>query len=197
VVVLDTAGRAYTIRASEVPGGRGDGVPLTTLLELQSGAKVAQAISGVPEHKYLVAGSGGYGFVASLQDMLSRVKAGKAFMTLAPDEEPLAPVALTAGLDHVAALSSRGRLLVFAIDEMREVPRGRGVIIIGLDDEERLTAVGLTTASRVVLQGTNRVGRSVVQVIEGEELAKHLLRRARKGSLVTKRIKVLGFGREA
>jgi topoisomerase-4 subunit A len=197
VVVLDTGGRAYTIRASEVPGGRGDGVPVTTLIELQSGAKVAQAISGVPEQKYLVAGSGGYGFIASLQDMVSRVKAGKAFMTLAPDEEPLAPVALSAGLDHVAALSSRGRLLVFSIDEMREVPRGRGVIIIGLDGEERLTAVGLTTANRVVLQGTNRVGRSVVQVIEGEELVKYRLRRARKGSLVSKRMKVLGFGREA
>ncbi len=197
VVVLDTAGRAYTIRASEVPGGRSDGVPVTTLIELQGGAKIAQAITGVPEQKYLVAGSGGYGFIASLGDMLSRVKAGKTFMTLTPDEEPLAPVALAAGLDHVAALSSRGRLLVFAIDEMREVPRGRGVIIMGLANEERLTAVGLTTASRVVLQGTNRVGRSVVQVIEGEELAKYRLRRARKGSLVTKRIKVLGFGREA
>lgn len=172
-------------------------MPVTTLIELQRGAKIAQAISGVPEQKYLIAGSGGYGFIASLQDMVSRVKAGKTFMTLTPDEEPLAPVALTAGLDHVAALSSRGRLLVFAIDEMREVPGGRGVIIMGLDGVERLTAVGLTAASRVVLQGTNRVGRSVVQVIEGEELARYRLRRARKGSLVTKRIKVLGFGREA
>ena len=80
---------------------------------------------------------------------------------------------------------------------MREVPRGRGVIVMGLDPEERLTAIGLTTANRVVLQGTNRVGRSVVQVIEGDDLAKYLLRRARKGSLVTKRMKVLGFGREA
>ena len=65
VVVLDTGGRAYTIRASEVPGGRGDGVPVTTLIELAAGAKVAQAIAGVPEQKYLVAGSGGYGFIAS------------------------------------------------------------------------------------------------------------------------------------
>jgi topoisomerase-4 subunit A len=197
IVVLDTSGRAYTIRASEIPGGRSDGVPVTTLIELQGGARIAQAITGLPEQKYLVAGTGGYGFIASLQDMVSRVKAGKAFMTLTPDEEPLAPVALTSGLDHVAALSSKGRLLVFGIDEMREVPRGRGVIIMGLDGDERLTAVGLTTARRVVLQGTNRVGRSAVQVIEGEELAKYRLRRARKGSLVSKRIKVLGFGREA
>ena len=118
--------------------------------------------------------------------MVSRVKAGKTFMTLdAGRGAACAGARSSAGLDHVAALSSRGRLLVFALDEMREVPRGRGVIIMGLDGEERLTAVGLTTANRVVLQGTNRVGRTVVQVIEGEELAKHRLRRARKGSLVT------------
>jgi topoisomerase-4 subunit A len=109
IVVLDSKGRAYTIRASDVPGGRSDGVPVTTLIELQAGAKVAQAISAVPEQKYLVAGSGGYGFIAAVQDMVSRVKAGKAFMTLDEDEEPLAPVAVSAALDHVAALSAKGR----------------------------------------------------------------------------------------
>ena len=46
-------------------------------------------MSAVPEQKYLVAGSGGYGFIAAVEDMVSRVKAGKAFMTLEEDEEPL------------------------------------------------------------------------------------------------------------
>ena len=105
IVVLDSKGRAYTIRASDVPGGRSDGVPVTTLIELQAGAKVAQAISAVPEQKYLVAGSGGYGFIAAMQDMVSRVKAGKAFMTLEEDEEPLAPVA------RVRCTGSRSRFV--------------------------------------------------------------------------------------
>jgi hypothetical protein len=48
-----------------------------------------------------------------------------------------------------------------------------------------------------VLQGTNRLGRPVVQMLEGDELARHLLRRARKGSLVTRKLKLMGFGREA
>jgi topoisomerase-4 subunit A len=197
VIVLDTQGRAYTVRASEVPGGRGDGVPVTTLIDLQGGAKVAQALSGLPEQKYLVAGSGGYGFVATFGDMVSRVKAGKAFMTLEADETPITPVLLAPGLDHVAALSSRGRLLVFSLEEMREVPRGRGVIVMGLNDDEKLIAVGLTTGNKVILQGTNRLGRGVVAVIEGDDLAKHLLRRARKGALVSHRIKATGFAREA
>ncbi|HEY1325457.1 MAG TPA: DNA topoisomerase IV subunit A [Casimicrobiaceae bacterium] len=197
VIVLDTRGRAYSVRASEVPGGRGDGVPVTTLIDLQAGAKVAQAISGTPGQKYLVAGSGGYGFVASIEDMVSRVKAGKAFMTLDEGEEPIAPIALAAALDHVAALSSRGRLLVFPLSEMREVERGRGVIVMGLDEGERLIAVGLTTSSKVLVQGTNRVGRDVVAVIEGDELGKHRLHRARKGALVAHRMKPVGFVREA
>jgi topoisomerase-4 subunit A len=197
IIVLDTQGRAYTIRAADVPGGRSDGVPVTTLIELQAGAKVAQAISAVPEQKYVVAGSGGNGFISPVQDMVSRMKAGKAFMTLEPDEEPLAPVPMSAGFDHVAALSSNGKLLVFGLDEMREMPRGRGVIMMRLDHDEKLIAVELTTANKVLLRGTNRVGREVVEVIEGEELTKYVLHRARKGWRVAPKLKVLGFARQA
>ena len=75
-----------------------------------------------------------------------------------------------------SALSSNGRLLVFGLDEMREVPRGRGVIVIGLDADETLVAVALTRGDRVVIQGTNRTGKPVAVAIEGEELAKHRLR---------------------
>ncbi len=188
-VILDTKGRAYTIQASDVPGGRGDGVPVTTLIDLQVGAKVAQAISAPPEQKYMIAGSGGYGFIAAVQDMVSRVKTGKAFMTLEEDEEPLAPVAMSAGLDHVAALSAKGKLLVFPVEEMREVPKGRGVIIMGLDRTEKLISVGFTRSSKVVVHGTNRVGKTTVAVIEGTELTKHLLHRARKGCLVAHKMK--------
>ena len=196
IVVLDTQGRAYTIRAADVPGGRGDGVPVTTLIELQAGASVAQAISAVPAQKYLVAGSGGSGFIASVQDMVSRMKAGKAFMTLELDEEPLAPVTVSAGLDHVAALSSNGKLLVFALVEMRAMARGRGTIIMRLDREQKLIAIGLATTSKVVLRGTNRVGREILAVIERDNLAKYVLRRASKGCRVAHKVKPVGFARE-
>jgi topoisomerase-4 subunit A len=189
IVVLDTHGRAYTIRAADVPGGRGDGVPVTTLIDLQSGGKVAHAIAGAADRKFLVAGSGGYGFVATFADMVSRVRSGKAFMTLEPHEVPLPPAALAAGRDHVAALSSNGRLLMFPLDEMREVPRGRGVIVMALDRDERLAAIALTRADRVVVRGTNRSGKPIEIGLEGDELTKHRLRRARKGALVARRIR--------
>jgi topoisomerase-4 subunit A len=192
LVVLDTGGRAYTVRASDVPGGRGDGVPVTTLIELQAGANVAQAIAGEPASKYLVAGSGGYGFIATFDDMISRVKAGKAFMTLESNETPLRPVPLTEGIDHVAALSEKGKLLVFGLDEMRTMERGRGVMIIRLDDDDRLAAVALVSPDKVVLRGTQR-GREAELAISGDELAKHRLHRARKGYLLARRFKPSGF----
>ncbi|HVK56342.1 MAG TPA: DNA topoisomerase IV subunit A [Burkholderiales bacterium] len=181
VIVLDTKGRAYTIRASDIPGGRGDGVPITTLIELQAGAQVAQAVSTVPEQKYLVAGSGGYGFIASVQDMSSRLKAGKAFMTLDEDDSPIAMAPLSPGLDHVAALSAKGKLLVFRLDELKEMPRGRGVIIMALDKGEKLISVGLTSRSKVVIAGVSRSGKETLLEITGADLTKHRLQRARKG----------------
>jgi len=84
---------------------------------------------------------------------------------------------------------------VFPLAEKREVPRGRGVIVMGLDGEEKLVAVGLATASKVTVQGTNRLGRDVTVAIEGEALTKHLHRRAREGARVAPKIKVTGFVR--
>jgi topoisomerase-4 subunit A len=166
---------------------------VTTLIDLQPGAKVAQAITGVPGQKFLVVGTGGYGFVATLDDMVSRQRGGKAFMTLEPDEEPVVPVALVGGAEHVAALSSNGKLLVFPLAEMREVPRGRGVIVMRLDDKASLIAVALLAGNRVVVRGTNRLGRTVDLAVEGEALDKHRLPRARKGSLVSPKLKLTGF----
>ena len=77
---------------------------------------------------------------------------------------------------------------------MREVPRGRGVIIMGLDRDEKLIAVGLTSSNKVVVHGTNRVGKATAVVIEGDALAKYLLHRARKGSLVASKMKLTGLG---
>ncbi|MFO1314352.1 MAG: DNA topoisomerase IV subunit A [Burkholderiales bacterium] len=193
VVVLDTRGRAYTIRAADVPGGRGDGVPVTTLIDVQAGARVAQALCGAPEQQYLFAGTGGYGFVATLGDMVSRVKAGKAFMTMTPEESPVAPVALLPGLTQVAALASNGKLLVFDLAEVRVSTGGRGVILMGLDAGETLEAVALARPGRVIVRGTNRAGREIDVALEGDALARHVMRRARKGAKLVQKLKAIGI----
>jgi len=178
LVLLDTNGRAYTLPVAAIPGGKGDGVPLTTLIELQDGGKVVQAVSAAPEAQYLFANSGGYGFVATVSDLTGRNKAGKAFMTIEPGETVLAPVAVAGS--HVYAASSNGRLLVFEAGEMKALAKGRGVIVMSLDEQCTLVVVGYCNGARLSLSVRER-GKVSQFNLSGADIPKYLLHRARKG----------------
>ena len=178
LLLLDTHGRAYTIPVAAIPGGKGDGVPLTTLVEFQEGGRMSQAISAAPEARYLFANSGGYGFVATLADLIGRNKAGKAFMTLEAGETVLPPVAVTG--THVFAAASNGRLLVFAASEMKTLAKGRGVIIMTLERDCMLSSLGYCDGQRLSLACRER-GKQFVFTLAGVDMAKYLLHRARKG----------------
>lgn len=178
LVVLDSHGRAYTVPVASIPGGKGDGVPLTTLVDFQEGGKLAQALCAAPQTQYLFANSGGYGFVASVTDLVGRNKAGKAFMSLEPGETLLPPVAVTG--THVFAASSNGRLLVFDASEMKTLAKGRGVIVMTLDEHCSLVALGYCDRQRLSLACRER-GRVTQLNLAGSDLSKYLLHRARKG----------------
>ncbi|MDR1994354.1 DNA topoisomerase IV subunit A [Azonexus sp.] len=129
LILLDTKGRAYSIAAADIPGGKGDGIPATSLADFQDGGKpcLAQAVSA--EKLYLVAADGGYGFRCQGEDLLSRGKAGKAFMTLDDAEAPVVFQPAPTGGD-IALFTRDGRALVFAIEEIRLLPKGRGLKLI-------------------------------------------------------------------
>lgn len=148
VVVLDTQGRSYTLDAADIPGGRGDGVPVSSLVELQAGAQVAAILTGLPQQHYLLAGSGGYGFIAKLEDLTGRVKAGKAVMTLERGESVLPPVPLFAvsliNPDCKVVLASSGnRLLSFPIGELKVMAKGRGLQLMNLPEGETLAVAAV------------------------------------------------------
>jgi len=95
-----------------------------------------------------------------------------------------APTAMVAG-----EVIARARL-----ESGRSARPPKEAFLVPHPGEETLVTVGLATAHRVILQGTNRLGRAIELAIEGDELAKYLLRRARKGRAVPPKIKVTGFG---
>jgi topoisomerase-4 subunit A len=189
VILLDSEGRAYSLRAAEIPGGRGDGVPVTTLIDVQTGARIAHVLSAPPEARVLVAGSGAYGFITTIAEMVSRVRAGKAFMSLEQDERPLPPCLLAAEDCDVAALSEGGRLLLFGLDEMKEMPRGRGVILMGLEAGESLLCVCALDRHGLLVEGPARGGALAQVALSGAELDRYRLHRARKGSRLETRVK--------
>ncbi len=188
IVVIDTLGRAYTLRAADLPSGRGDGVPITTLVELQSGAKLAQVFSDAPEATYCFAHTGGYGFICNVSDIVSKQKAGKAFMTLEKDELPLPP---TPALGNwIVAVSDSARVLVFPRAEMKVQPGGKGVIVMALDAKETLAAVAVPADDATLeLHGEGRGGKpsSLPMSPAQREIWRH--RRARRGMALPTRIK--------
>jgi len=193
LLIVDTQGRAYSIRISDLPGGRGDGVPITTLIELQNGARIAQVLSDDPAREYLFANSGSYGFITALSELAGRNRAGKAFMTLEDKEEVLAPAPCEG--EWIAAASANGRLLWFPRAEMKVMARGRGVIIMGLDDKENLSAVACPPADAVKVTGIGRGGKETELVVKGAALAACLGKRARKGSTLAPKVKPSALSR--
>jgi topoisomerase-4 subunit A len=97
LLAFGTNGRVYSVPVAGLPGGRGDGVPITTLIELQSGSQVAHTFAGSAEQRVLIATAGGNGFQTRVGDMISRQKGGKSFLTLDDGDTVLAPVAGGAG----------------------------------------------------------------------------------------------------
>jgi topoisomerase-4 subunit A len=191
LIVIDTKGRGYTVRVSDLPGGRGDGTPMTTLVDFQDGAKLAQAVSANPESRYLFTQSGGYGFICQIANAMTRQRAGKAFMTLEKGEKILTPAPVLG--DWVCALSDNGRVLVFPLTEMKEQSGGRGIIVMGLDTDATLAAVAVPdNAAGLTITGIMRGGRESEQQIKPSQLELWRHRRARKGMNLPTRIKPTG-----
>jgi len=187
LVVIDSHGRAYSMRVADLPGGRGDGVPITTLVDFQDGGKLAHALTDAPEAQYLFANSGGTGFVASLADLISRNRAGKAFMTLEKGEMPLTPAKVGGG-DTVAAISTSGRLLLFTLAEVKTMAKGRGTILQDIGPQDELAAVAVGNDGFVVT-GIGRGGKPAEWKLVARETARYRGARARKGQPIPQRLK--------
>ncbi len=189
LVLLDSGGRAYSVRIADLPGGRGDGVPLASLVELARGERLVQALSGAPDTLWLVASDGGHGFLCRLADLVSRQRGGKAFLTLDAGRLPLPPVAAD-GASWLAVAADNGRMLSFPLDEMKTLTGGKGVQLMKLESGERLTALGCYDGQRLQVEGKTRNGRAASLVLAGAALEPYRLHRARRGHVLDKLARV-------
>ena len=187
LIVIDSNGRSYSVRVSDLPGGRGDGAPLNTMIEFQEGGKLALALTDAPESKYLVAGSAGYGFVASVADMVARNKAGKTFLALDKGEKPLPPAPALG--DTVAVLTQGGRLLLFPLSELKEMAKGKGLMLIDLTKSDEVVGVAVTNGQALVIGGSGRAGKLVQQSLDARAQAPFRSGRARRGQEIPFKLK--------
>ncbi|HEY6512004.1 MAG TPA: DNA topoisomerase IV subunit A, partial [Burkholderiaceae bacterium] len=113
LLVFGSNGRVYSVAVSGLPGGRGDGQPITSLIELESGTQAAHYFAGSGDTLLMLANTGGFGLRAQASDMQSRQRGGKAFLSVEAGDHLLPPVAVAAEHDQLACLSLSGHLLVF------------------------------------------------------------------------------------
>ncbi|MBR7801284.1 DNA topoisomerase IV subunit A [Undibacterium fentianense] len=190
MLVFGSNGRVYSVPVSALPGARGDGVPVTTLIDLASGTRILHYFAGKAETSLLLASTAGYGFTAKLSDMVGRMKAGKAFMTLDDGDEPLAPNAVTEDASAIACLSEKGRLLVFGLTEIKHLSSGgRGVILMELEPREKLIAATAISQKGVKVNGIGRASKPQEINLSASGLAPHIGKRARKGKVLDSKIK--------
>jgi len=183
--VLGSNGRVYSVSVSVLPGARGDGQPITTLIDLESGTQPAHYLTKAPEQSVVLAGSGGCGLLASLGDMVARQRGGKGFLSLAAGETVLQP-ARAQGAARLAVLSRSGRLLVFGLDELkRQGSGGRGLTLMDLDAKDALLSVAaLTPSQHLVVGGTIRGGKTREEALRPAAQTAYVGKRARKGKPV-------------
>ncbi|MBI3283291.1 MAG: DNA topoisomerase IV subunit A [Burkholderiales bacterium] len=190
MLVFGSNGRVYSVPVSALPGARGDGVPVTTLIDLAPGSKILHYVAGAADTALLLASSAGYGFTAKVGDMVGRMKAGKAFMTLDEGDLPLPPAVVAADASAIACLSEQGRLLVFGLTEIKALSSGgRGVILMELEDQEKLLAAQAISQRGVRVAGLGRGGKAQEVSLSANALAIHISKRARKGKLLEAKIK--------
>jgi topoisomerase-4 subunit A len=186
LAVMGSNGRAYSVAVAALPGGRGDGAPITTLIDLEPGTQPAHYFAGAADALLLLAHTGGFGLLANAGDLVSRQRGGKSFLALEPEERLLPPALVVPGQARVACLARSGRLLVFPLADLkRQANGGRGLTLMDCDAKDPLLSVA-TCGDALVVQGTNR-GRDKDELLRGAALAGHEGKRARKGH------KVAGF----
>ena len=188
-------GKIYSVPVAALPGARGDGVPITTLVDLSGGAdgrpvRILHYFAGPATTRLMLASSAGYGFMAQAGDMVSRLKGGKAFITLDDGALPLEPRVVAENASAVACLSEKGRLLVFGLDELKTLSNGgRGVTLMELEDKEKLLAVQPITQKGVIVTGIWATKEREVP-LSATGLAPHIGKRARKGKPLVAKVKV-------
>jgi topoisomerase IV subunit A len=185
MLAFGSNGRVYTVPVSMLPGARGDGQPLTTFIELEPGTHLVHYFAGAPGAWLLLSSSGGYGFLATVENMMSRLKAGKAFISCGEGETVCRPspanVPPQAPATHVACASTGGRILTFDITEIKPMTNGgRGLMLIQLEPKDTLAGAAAYTRS-VRISGIGRSGKERDETLEIRSLNNAKAGRGRKG----------------
>jgi topoisomerase-4 subunit A len=181
-VFLDSAGRTYSLPAHELPSAKSHGEPLTSSLAPPAAATFVGVMMGGPEDLWLLTTDDGYGFIVRLDDMMTRLKAGKAILNVAKGAVVLRPQRVSSyETDLVAAASSEGKLLLFEAVELPVLARGKGVQTIKIHrtpiaPEKVIATAVIPSGGTLVVHAGKRHAN-----LKGTDLTEYIGKRAQRG----------------
>ncbi len=153
---IDSTGRVYSVMAHTLPSARGQGEPLSSHFKPPDGAEFCGTMIGDNDQKYLLASDAGYGFIATLGDLVSRNKAGKAILRVSPAGRAVVPAPVPTDSEClIAAVSSTGRLLMFEMDELPELAKGKGNKLLNIPGKKYQSGEEKLIAAAVVPEDGN------------------------------------------
>ena len=129
LLVFGTNGRFYTLSCNDLPPGRGFGEPVRLMVDLPNEAELSSLLIFEPGRKLLVSSTDGRGFVVSSDDTLAQTKSGKQILNVSGKVEAKLCQYIPEGHDYVAVIGKNRKMLVFALEELPEMARGKGVIL--------------------------------------------------------------------
>jgi topoisomerase-4 subunit A len=127
LVLFATSGKSFTLKAADVPRGRGDGQALRLLADLQNEDDAIALFAPLDGMRYLVASASGRGFLVPSMELGAEKRTGKQILNLKPGEQ--AAFCLPADGDHIALIGENRRMLIFPLDQIPEMARGAGVML--------------------------------------------------------------------
>ena len=134
IILFDTAGKFFTLQASEIPSGRGFGQPVRLMIDLSNNDNISAMFVFEPKAGYVIASNTGHGFVVDENHILAQTRNGRKIMNLADGEQTMFCKKITG--DMVAVVGENRKLLIFKLEEIPTMARGRGVALQKYKDKD-------------------------------------------------------------
>lgn len=129
LIIFGTNGRFYTVGVDKLPGGRGHGEPIRLMVDIPNGHDVVKMMKHEGGRRFLVASDAGRGFIVLEDEVVAQTKNGKQILNVGASDEATAISVVPDNADHVAVIGANRKVLIFPIDELPEMTRGKGVIL--------------------------------------------------------------------
>ena len=191
-VFLDSNGKAYSIQSHSLPSARGMGEPITGRLNADSGVQFISSVIGVEGNKFLIMNTAGYGYISEYQNMISNKKTGRAFMKLPDNAKMLKAIPVKDNHTHIAAVSNIGKLLIFNIEELPILGKGKGNKIINIPKDKLAAGEEFMAHPQLLADDSSlkiEVGKRSV-TLKPKDWSEYVLSRAKRGKKVGKLINI-------